>query len=325
MSKLPQLRAFAMIASLGVAWPAFAQAPPPAEPAAQASPAPATECAECPALATVPPGSFQLGTSPDAAEVDAATGETPALAVVIGKPFMIAQHEVTVGEFRRFVEATGHNVVDECRVWLGGQWVHLRGRSWRDPGYAQPPRDDEPVVCVNWDDAAAYAEWLSQKSGKRYRLPSESEWEYAARGGTSWPRYWSATDSSEQALVSRACEFANVYDTSAAAATPLPWPNARCNDLHPAIAPVGQYKPNAFGVHDAIGNAREWVADCWTTSYHGRPQDGRAWTWTGGCEQRGVRGGSWASRPADARAAARSAEDRGLRQADLGFRVVRDY
>lgn len=288
-------------------------------------PAAGGDCAECPELAAVPPGQFLMGSAPDAPEVDAATGETPALPVVIARPFLIGKREVTVGEFRRFVAATGYGVVDECSIWQGGQWVHERGRSWQDPGYAQPPRDDEPVVCVNWDDAQAYADWLAQRSGKRYRLPSEAEWEYVARGGTSLARFWGGGDSNEQAPVSLACEFANVYDMTAVASNPLPWPNARCEDRHPWLASVGEYKPNAFGVFDIIGNAREWVADCYTASYRGRPQDARAWTWTGGCEQRGVRGGSWASRPAAARAAARGAELRGLRQSDLGFRVARDF
>ena len=93
----------------------------------------------------------------------------------------------------------------------------------------------------------------------------------------------------------------------------------------PALAPVAQYKPNAFGVYDIIGNAREWVMDCFTASYAGRPQDARAWTWQGGCELKGVRGGSWASRPRDARAPARGAEPTVHRQSDLGFRVARDY
>lgn len=295
---------------------ALAQQPPPA--------APATDCADCPELAQVPPGQFLLGTPTGAAEVDAAGGESPPITVTIARPFMIAKREVTVGEFRRFVEDTGYAVVEECRVWLGGQWVQARGRSWRDPGYGQPPRDDQPVTCVNWDDAQAYADWVALRSGLRYRLPSEAEWEYVARGGSSWPRYWSAVDSAEQQLVSRACEFANVYDAAGAAATPLPWPSARCSDGEPFVAAVGRYKPNAFGVHDLIGNVREWVADCWTTSHHGRPADGRAWTWTGGCEARGVRGGSWAARPAEARAAFRSGAPRGLRQADLGFRLARD-
>ena len=296
--------------------PAHAQTAPAAEP---------TDCDVCPALALVPPGQLLMGSAPDAPELDAASGESPAVALSFTRPFLISRHEVTVGEFRRFVEATGAKSVPGCRVWSGGQWVQDHDRSWRDPGFAAAPRDDEPVVCVSWDDARAYAEWLAAKSGERYRLPSEAEWEYVARGGTSFPRYWGERDSREDLALALACDNANVYDASAVDAQRFPWPNARCSDRAPALALVAQYKPNAFGVYDIIGNAREWVMDCFTASYAGRPQDARAWTWQGGCELKGVRGGSWASRPRDARAPARSAELTSHRQSDLGFRVARDY
>ncbi len=294
----------------------FAQAAPAGEP---------RDCEVCPALALVPPGQLMMGSAPDAPEVDAASGESPAVPLSFSRPFLISRHEITVGEFRRFVEAKGAKAVPGCRVWSGRQWVQDHDRSWRDPGFAAPPRDDEPVVCVSWDDARAYAEWLTAESGKRYRLPSEAEWEYVARGGTSFPRYWGEHDSREDLALSLACDNANVYDASAVDAHRFPWPNASCSDRATTLAPVAQYKPNAFGVYDIIGNAREWVMDCYTASYAGRPQDARAWTWQGGCELKGVRGGSWASRPRDARAAARGAELASHRQSDLGFRVARDY
>ncbi len=298
---------------------AFAQQAEPVPPPAIGN------CPVCPELALVPPGKFLMGSAPDAVELDAATGESPAIAIAFTRPFHVSRREITVAEFRRYVEATGAEPAPGCRVWLGGQWVFERDRSWRDPGFALPPQDAEPVVCVNWEDARGYAEWLSKEGGKRYRLPSEAEWEYVARGGTSFPRFWGERDSNEGAALSLACDFANVYDSSAVDGYHFPWPNARCSDRIAALAPVGQYKPNAFGVFDIIGNVREWVMDCYTASYAGRPEDARAWTWQGGCELKGVRGGSWASRPRNARAPARGAEPTALRQSDLGFRVVRDY
>jgi formylglycine-generating enzyme required for sulfatase activity len=298
----------------------------PSAEAQQAAPAgEARDCAECPQLALVPPGEFMMGSAPDAPELDPASGESPALALSFSRPFLISTREITVGEFRRFVAATAVKFAPGCRVWSGGQWVQDSDRGWQDPGFAAAPRDDDPVVCVSWDDARAYAEWLSARSGKRYRLPSEAEWEYAARGGTSFPRFWGEHDAREDLVLSLACDYANVYDASAVDALHLPWPNARCNDGATALAPVARYKPNAFGVYDIIGNAREWVMDCYTASYAGRPRDARAWTWQGGCESRGVRGGSWVSRPRDARAPARGSELAGHRQSDLGFRVARDY
>ena len=312
------MRLLVSFALMTVAHLALAQQAVPPPPAA-------TDCPACPELALVPPGRFLMGSAPDAVEVDAATGETPAVPVSFARPFHVSRREITVAEFRRYVEATGAEPAPGCRVWLGGQWVIERDRSWRDPGFALPPQDAEPVVCVNWEDARGYADWLSKESGKHYRLPSEAEWEYVARGGTSFPRFWGEHDSHEGAALSLACDFANVYDSSAVDAFLFPWPNARCSDRFAALAPVGQYKPNAFGVFDIIGNAREWVMDCYTASYAGRPEDARAWTWQGGCELKGVRGGSWASRPRDARAPARGAEPSALRQSDLGFRVARDY
>ena len=239
---------FAMIVCIALAPAAVAQVAPPA--------GATRDCEQCPELALVPPGLFTMGSPPDAAELDPRTGESPAVTLSFTRPFMVARREVTVGEFRRFGEATGAEPAPGCLVWLGGQWVRERDRSWRDPGYALPPRDDEPVVCVNWDDARAYAEWLAQLSGKRYRLLSESEWEYVARGGTSFPRYWGERDSREDQVLSLACDYANVYDAAAVDALRLPWPNARCNDRAATLAPVAQYKPNAFGVFDIIGNAQ---------------------------------------------------------------------
>jgi len=310
------IRALLSVLLLAAAAGAGAEAPPAGEP---------RDCPVCPELAVVPPGQFMMGSPPDAPELDPASGESPAIEISFSRPFLVSKREITVGEFRRYVEATGTKAVPGCRIWAGGQWVQDPDRSWRDPGFAAAPRDDDPVVCVSWNDARAYAEWLSSESGKRYRLPSEAEWEYVARGGTPFPRYWGEHDSREDLPLSLACDYANVYDSSAVDALRFPYPNARCSDGATGLAPVAQYKPNAFGVHDIIGNAREWVMDCFTGSYAGRPQDVRAWTWQGGCELKGVRGGSFASRPRDARAPARGAELTGHRQSDLGVRVVRDY
>jgi formylglycine-generating enzyme required for sulfatase activity len=304
-------------------------ASPAAQPGAVAPPAVAVaptgtfrDCPTCPELVVVPAGEFVLGTQVDDPEADRVRGEAPPLAVSMNRAYAIGRTEVTVAQFRAFVAATQYAAVAECRHVDGGGWEATAGRDWRSPGFAQ--RDDEPVVCVSWDDAKAYVDWLAKTTGRAYRLPSETEWEYAARGGTTTPRYWGARDSHEDSALSLACDHANVYDAGAVAALALQVPNAHCTDRHVHTAPVGTYRPNAFDLADAIGNAREWVQDCYTASYRGRPQDGRAWEWAGGCERRGVRGGSWATRPAQSRSAARGAEPQALRQSDLGFRVARD-
>ncbi|HXQ64923.1 MAG TPA: formylglycine-generating enzyme family protein [Steroidobacteraceae bacterium] len=304
-------------------------AEPPATPATQSATTGAAvgafrDCPTCPEMIVVPAGQFLLGTSADAAEVDRDHGESPPLAVTMARPYAIGRYEVTVAEFRAFAGATQYPTQGDCRVARSGAWLRLSDRSWRNPGFAAEQAENEPVVCVSWDDAKAYVDWLVKTTGKSYRLPSETEWEYAARGGTTGPRYFGARDSDEDSVMSLACDYANVYDAASVVELAFPYPNARCSDGHAYTAPVGSFKPNAFDLYDMLGNVREWVQDCYTASYRGRPPDARAWQWAGGCELRGVRGGSWASRPADVRAAARGAELQGLRQADLGFRVVRD-
>jgi formylglycine-generating enzyme required for sulfatase activity len=319
-----------MLFLLAVAGAALAD--PPAKPTPVLPPAtlPAAtqgvfrDCPDCPQLVVVPAGTFLLGTSADEREVDRGRGEAPPLPVTITRPYAIGRYEVTVAEFRAFVTAANYPATGDCRVASGGAWTQLPDRNWRDPGFAAPQADNEPVVCVSWDDARAYADWLAKTTGKAYRLPSESEWEYAARGGTTSPRFFGARDSDESSVLSLACDYGNVFDASAVTELAFPYPNARCSDGHTYTAPVGSFKPNAFDLYDMLGNAREWVEDCYTASYAGRPPDARAWRWAGGCELHGVRGGSYATRPAETRAAARGAELQGLRQADLGFRIARD-
>lgn len=299
----------------------------PAPPAAAASPAAngaIRDCPACPVMVVVPAGTFLLGTNADARERDPDSGESPPLPVTMSRAFAIGKYEVTLAEFRAFVTATQYAPAGDCRIASGGAWTRLPDRSWTSPGFPKPQADDEPVVCVSWDDAKAYTDWLTKVTGRVYRLPSETEWEYAARGGTATPRYFGDRDSDEESVLSVACDYANVYDASAVTELSFPYPSARCSDGHAYTAPAGSYKPNAFDLYDMIGNVREWLHDCYTASYLGRPPDGRAWEWAGGCELRGVRGGSWATRPADNRAAARGAGPQSLRQSDLGFRVVRE-
>jgi formylglycine-generating enzyme required for sulfatase activity len=171
------------------------------------------------------------------------------------------------------------------------------------------------VVCVSWDDAQAYASWLSKQTGKPYRLPSEAEWEYAARGGTTGSRYWA--DSSAAA----ACKFASVAD-NAFKSVARGMQSFPCADGYTYTAPVGRYSPNAYGLHDMLGNVWEWVEDCWNQGYAGAPNTAAPRS-TGTCEVRVFRGGAWNSKPASVRAAYRDRDTRDERHENLGFRVVR--
>ena len=189
-------------------------------------------------------------------------------------------------------------------------------RGWRDTGYAQT--DDHPAVCVTWEDALAYTQWLSALTGRRYRLLSEAEWEYAARAGTITPRYWGGADSA-------VCLHANGADRTARAANPqaLAWGAADCDDGHVYTSPVGRYRANAFNLHDMLGNAGEWTADCWNPDHRGAPAHGRARD-DGDCWLRAVRGGAWDDAPVDLCAAYRVGSPVVVRLYSRGFRVVRE-
>ncbi len=263
------------------------------------------DCDFCPQMVVVRADSYQMGTPLGAYEVDAASGEGPPIRITIGRAFALSRAEVTVAQFQRFTAATGHRRNERCAP-------------------ASPPSAGHPVSCVNFADALAYSQWLASETGQSYRLPSESEWEFAARAGTPWPRPWGANNSFEGVSISLTCDHANVYDIAAQAIYPRSWPYARCDDGFAAIAPVASFPANDYGLHDMVGNVREWTADCFTASYWGRPPDERAWTWGGGCEQRVVRGGGWLSRPTDARPARRHGVPATARNPDLGFRVARE-
>jgi formylglycine-generating enzyme required for sulfatase activity len=198
--------------------------------------------------------------------------------------------------------------------------VELRsGRSFRNPGYRQ--RGPHPATCINWDDARAYVAWLSHKTGKNYRLLSEAEWEYATRAGTT-ARY--VLDDDEETL----CRHANGGDQTLAAErakTGIPradkMPRLWCSDNYAYTAPVGSLIPNAFGLHDMLGNVEEWVEDCYHDSLTGALANGSAWV-SGDCEYRVSRGGAWYDYARDLRVARRNplANNRGY---GCGSRVAR--
>ena len=266
------------------------------------------DCPHCPEMVVVPSGSFMMG-SP-ASEEGRYDDEGPRRRVTIGLPFAVGVHEVTRGEFGRFVSATGRSMGNSCWIWEGDEWKERSGRGWRNPGFSQT--DSHPVVCVSWNDARAYAQWLSRETGESYRLLSESEWEYAARAGTA-TRYWWGNSSSSQ------CRYANGADASSG----LDWGIA-CDDGYSRTSPVGSFEGNSFGLRDVHGNVWEWVQDCWNDSYAGAPGGGRAWE-SGDCSPRVLRGGSWSGSPRYLRAANRSRIDSGFRDYVAGFRVARTF
>ncbi len=235
--------------------------------------------------------------------------------MTIASPFWLGRNAVTRDEFAAFVAATNHRTGDSCHVpGADGTWRDVPGRTWRAPGFAQTGR--HPVACVFWDDAMAYVAWLSKTTGKTYHLPSEAEWEYAARAGTRTARFWG--DGRNEA-----CRFANVADQTGAAT--LGWNKAavfQCTDGHAYTSAVGSFEANPWGLHDMLDNVFQWTADCWNGNYLGAPADGRART-TGNCAERVTRGGSWDTLPRIVRAANRGGGSTAIRNGKRGFRVAR--
>jgi formylglycine-generating enzyme required for sulfatase activity len=298
---------------------ALAAASSPAADTPRAAGAVFRSCDDCPEMVVVPAGSFVMGTPGAPPARGAGAAESGVAVIAIGRPFALGRRELTRGEYARFIADSGHEPQGGCRVWdpALARFAEDPRRGWKDLATPAAPADDLPASCVSFDDAQAYVQWLAAKTGERYRLPSEAEWEYAARAGSRALRPWG--DDADAG-----CDFANTYDLVAAARYRLGWPEARCRDGYADLAPAGQFAANAFGLHDMIGNVREWVQDCATGSYVGRPRDGRAWEWIGGCGERVQRGGSWLAPPAENRSGWRGSAPVGEHAADAGFRVALD-
>ena len=268
------------------------------------------DCDDCPQMVVVPAGEFMMG-SPDW-EGGRDDDEGPRHRVTMPRAFAVGRYEVTVAEYRRFVRETGSSKGSGCYVW-DRKWKKEAGRSWENPGFSQG--SFEPVVCVSWEDAQAYAGWLSDKTGKEYRLLSEAEWEYAARAGTRTSRYWGNSEEAQ-------CKHANGADQTAKSRYSH-WTAAACRDGAVHTANVGSYGANRFGLSDMLGNVSEWVEDCWHGNYEGAPEDGSAWVSGGDCERRVLRGGSWVSGPWFLRSANRFRNSPGSRGSYGGFRIAR--
>jgi formylglycine-generating enzyme required for sulfatase activity len=271
-------------------------------------------------MVVVPAGKFEMGAvDGEQAKFEVppnlAGYEQPRHEVTIAKPFALAKFEVTRGEFAAFVKATNFHIAPGCvapgEAVLGRRNAEL---NWQNPGFPQTDRD--PVVCVNGPDISAYLEWLRKTTGKPYRLPSEAEFEYAARAGTTTPFYWGAD-------ADKVCEYENIGDQSAAegfkqanfAAMP-------CRDGFVQTAPVGSFKPNPFGLFDMLGNVWEITADCWAGSYADAPADGSPRK-SGDCGMHAARKGSFGNgRAAFFRAAHRFSEPVGIKRNRSGFRVA---
>ncbi len=233
-----------------------------------------------PKMVWIPAGSFRMG---DIQGLNRYDDEKPVHRVTISR-FAMGKYEVTFVEYDKFAEATGKSKSDD--------------RGWG--------RGNRPVINVSWSDAVAYTKWLSEQTGRKYRLPTESEWEYAARGGTE-TKYWWGNEIGKNRAACDGCGAKWGWDAKRMTAS------------------VGSFTSNPYGLNDTVGNVWEWCLDKWHKNYKGAPTDGSAWI-KGGENYRVLRGGSWDDTPADVRTAIRSRSTSAGR-GSVGFRVAfaRDF
>jgi formylglycine-generating enzyme required for sulfatase activity len=229
------------------------------------------ECTDCPKMVVVPAGRFTMG-SP-AGETGQFNWEAPQHPVTISRQFAVGKFHVTRDQFAMFANETGFTAHPEC--------------DWRNPGFRQD--GSHPVVCVSWDDANAYADWLAKKTGKPYRLLSEAEFEYAAHAGATTPFWWGSSITPAQANYNGNYVYAG----------------GSKGIFRKGTVPVDSFQANPWGLYNVHGNAWQWTADCWHGDYEGAPNDGSAWTSTGCDNGRVLRGGSWIDNPRDLRTAFR--------------------
>jgi formylglycine-generating enzyme required for sulfatase activity len=248
---------------------------------------PFTDCDGCPSMIAVLAGSYDMGSPPN--EPGRLETEGP-VRIVLDYPFAVGRFEVTRDQFAAFVSDARHAASSGCQV--NGRYSG--SANWQRPGFEQT--GTHPVVCINWRDARAYTTWLSKKTKKTYRLLSESEWEYMARGGTT---------------------------TAYASGDRLSSANGNFNRMRDGTIPIGFGGANAFGIYDVHGNAWELVEDCWNDDLQLNDFNGRATMMRGDCSQRVMRGGGWDSSAAQARVAARGHIDPGVASNAIGFRVAR--
>ena len=246
------------------------------------------DCPDTPELVAIPGGSFKMGDVLG----NGYDYERPVHAVRVAG-FLLGRYEVTVAEWLACVRAGA------C------------------PGGAaeQDPLPSHPISMVSWDEAQMYIAWLSHHSGRQYRLPSEAEWEYAARAGSDNQYTWGNNEAS-------VCLHANVLDVSGHQANPAWTWSVGCDDGFAKAAPVGSFAPNDWGLYDMIGNVWEWVADCWHGNYDGAPDNGSAWI-EDGCTKRVNRGGGWGNHPRTTRVSTRDGDVHTAHSDGLGFRVAR--
>jgi sulfatase modifying factor 1 len=270
------------------------------------------DCSVCPEMVELPAGEFTMGSPAD--EVGRKQVEGPQRRVTIAKRFALGKFEITIEQFAAFVAETGLAAGNTCQVLMkfeGAKELWSRPQAlFLQPGFEV--KGSHPAVCVSGHDAQAYAAWLRRRTGKPYRLPTEAEWEYAARAGTTTPFSFGIDET-------QLCAYARFADLG----SPFGWRGGCRSDVgFYGTLPVGSLKSNPWGIADMHGNASEWVEDCWTADVRKIPTDGSAFTHPGGCEVGVIRGGSFASPHRSVRSAYRRANIVAKHYQTIGFRVA---
>jgi formylglycine-generating enzyme required for sulfatase activity len=274
-----------------------------------------------PLMRVLPIGSFVMGSAQN--ESGRAANEGPQRELKVSKGLALGSSEITVAQFAAFVAATGYQSDAEQQgdsiiyEETTGRMTRAKGVDWRADYVGKIAADNAPVLHVSFQDANAYARWLSSVTGQRYRLPSEAEFEYALRAGSKSAYWWGAKSPEE--IVE------NLTGSNDRSDSGRSWSSgfAGYGDAFWGPAPVQHFMPNPFGLFDISGNVAEWTADCWHESYARAPSDMGEWV-NPGCAQRVVRGASWGSAPEESRSAARAAFNSTHRSAKIGFRVLRE-
>ena len=251
-----------------------------------------SDCEDCPKLLKVPAGSFELRNAPWGPGHPHDEGFF--YLVTFSDSFDIGKYEVTVREWGLCV---------------------LDGKCADVPS-SRENKESYPVTDVTWSQASSYTKWLTEKTGFKYRLPSNAEWEYAARAGLGMNRYFDIP-------MDELCQYANTFDQSVLSEFPVQDELTPCDDGFTELAPIGSFTPNLFGLHDTIGNVSEWTEDCASPDWRGAPPDGKSWL-DGDCSLRGYRGGSYLSNEPYYLVESHRFRYPGLGAQDLGFRVLRE-
>jgi formylglycine-generating enzyme required for sulfatase activity len=283
------------------------------------------DCDACPVMVSIPAGTFLMGTATENRLIDPRTGKPakndgPQHAVTFKVPFALGKYEVTVKEFGAFVEDTGHETTNRCMEFSKeNSFTFNENLNWNDVGFEQS--GSHPVVCVSFFDALAYAEWLSDQTGEKYRLPTEAEWEYAARAGSTGPYFWG----NDRAAT---CDYANVrsqgaYTISKRQAQADREKGFPCDDGFTQSSGAGNFLPNEFGLYDVQGNAWEWTVDCIHKDYKEAPIDGSAWIDDQDCQFAVIRSGSYLNLVERSSTTVRAGRPKNGGATNMGFRIAR--